>query len=75
MPCYFDFKCFFVKCPYFSTITRASKSEIIPHLLKHDYVQLLELSVQFKIINNVTERRSPYWLAEQLLDFCNEVNE
>ncbi len=75
MPVYFNFKCFFVKCPYFSKITIASKSEVISHLLHHDYTELLDESVKFKIINNKTERRAPHWLVEQLLDFCNEVNE
>jgi len=71
---YYDFKCFFVKCPYFTKITRSSKSEIMSHLLHHDYTQLLEQSVELQIIKNKSERRSPNWLSEQLLDFCNEVN-
>lgn len=72
---YYDFKCFFVKCPYYSRITKSSRSEIMGHLLRHDYTQLLEQAVEFKIIKEISERRSPYWLAEQFLDFCNEVKE
>ena len=75
MPIYFYFKCFFKKCPYYNKITKASRSEVISHLLRHEYSQLLELAVEFKIIQDVTQRRKPEWLAEELLDFCNEVNE
>lgn len=75
MPCYYDFKCLFEKCPYFRKITPASKSEIIRHFKKHDYVELLEQAVELQIIQDKSQRRSPDWLAEQLLGFCNEVNE
>ena len=72
---YYDFKCLFEKCPYFRKITPASKSEIIRHFKKHDYTELLEQSIELQIIRDKFERRSPDWLDEHLLEFCNEVNE
>ena len=75
MPGYIDFKCPIEKCRCHKKIIHASRSEIISHLLDHDYTQLLEQAVEFQIINEVSERRSPYWIAEQLLDFCiNQVD-
>ncbi len=74
MPVYFNLKCFFVKCPNFSKIVKASKSEIISHLLQHDYTELLDEAVKFRFIKDRTERRSPCWLVEHLLEFCNEVD-
>jgi len=70
---YYDFKYSFEKCSYSKKITPASKSEIISHFKRHDYAELLEQAVQFRLIENKTERRSPDWLAENLLEFC--VNE
>lgn len=75
MSVYFDFKCFFIKCPYFPKIVKASKSEIISHLLQHDYTELLDEAVKFRLIKDRTERRSPCWLVEHLLEFCNDVDE
>lgn len=72
---YYYFQCLFEKCPYSKKITPTSKSEIISHFKRHDYTELLEKSVQFRLIENKTERRSPDWLAENLLEFCvNEVS-
>ncbi len=71
---YYDFRCPFEKCPYFRKITPASKSEIIRHFQKHDYTELLDQAVKLQIIKDISERRSPDWLAEHLLEFCvNEV--
>jgi len=72
---YYDFKCLFEKCRYFRKITTASKSEVISHFKHHDYTELLEQAVELQIIKDKCERRSPDWLAEQLLEFCNEVNQ
>jgi len=69
------FTCLFENCVYSKKIVIATRSEIILHLGTHDYKQSLELAEDFRIIKNVTDRRSPYWLAEQLLDFCiNQVD-
>ena len=70
MPVYYDFKCIFEKCSYFRKITPSSKSEIISHLKRHDYIELLEQAVKFGLIKDKTERRSPDWLSENLIEFC-----
>jgi len=76
MPIYFEFKCIFEKCPYFRKIVLASRSEIISHFKRHDYTELLEQAVEFGLIKDNSERRSPDWLAESLLEFCtNEVKQ
>jgi len=74
MVLYYDFKCLFEKCSYFRKITQASKFEIISHFKRHDYTELLEQAIEFQLIKDKTERRSPDWLAEHLLEFCmNEI--
>lgn len=70
MPIYYNFKCLFEKCPYFRKIILATKPEIVSHFKRHDYIELLEQSIKFRLIKDKTERRSPNWLSEQLLEFC-----
>ncbi len=75
MPCYYHFTCIFEKCPYSRKVIQASKSEINSHLTCHDYTELLEQSIQFQLIKDKSERRSPDWLTEHLLEFCiNEID-
>jgi hypothetical protein len=75
MSLHIHFTCLFENCPYSKKIVVAPKSIIIKHLTKHDYTQSLQLAVDFRIIDNVTDRRSPYWLSEQLLNFfINQVD-
>ena len=74
MPVYYDFKCIFEKCSYFRKITTASKSEIISHFKRHDYVDLLEQAIEFQLIKDKSDRRKSDWLAEHLLEFyINDV--
>jgi len=67
---HFKIKCIFEKCSCSKKIILASRSEIILHFKHHDYIELLEKAVKFGLIKNKSERRSPQWLAENLLDYC-----
>jgi len=67
---YYEIRCIFERCPCSKKIILASRSEIISHFKHHDYIELLEQCVRFGLIKNKFERRSPQWLAENLLDYC-----
>ncbi len=76
MSVYCNFTCLFENCLFHKRIITAAPTEIKNHFKKqHDYTELLEKAVEFRLIKNISERRSPDWLAEHLLEFCiNEID-
>lgn len=77
MSMYYDFSCLFENCPFHKQIVVAASNEIKNHFKKqHDYTELLEKAVEFGFIKDVSERRSPDWLAEKFFEYSiNKVEE
>lgn len=75
MNVYYNFTCLFENCSFHKRIVEATHHEIKNHFKKqHDYTELLEKAVDFRFIKDVSERRSPDWLAEKFFEYStNEV--
>jgi len=74
---YNPFTCIFENCVFHERIVKASRYEIKNHFKKqHDYTELLEKAAEFGFIKDVSERRSPDWLAEKFFEYSiNKVEE
>ncbi|HWP78975.1 MAG TPA: hypothetical protein VNL34_04935 [Candidatus Nitrosotenuis sp.] len=57
-------------CKYNHKLVYADKSQIKNHISRdHDYQEKLEAAAMMGIIRDVSEHRSPSWLADSLVEF------
>lgn len=62
-------KCPIPDCKYSHKLVYADKFQIRNHIFRdHDYQEKLESAFNHGLIHDVSERRSPSWLAENLAD-------
>ncbi|MEM4379769.1 MAG: hypothetical protein QXL01_03680 [Thermoplasmatales archaeon] len=63
-------KCPISNCRHNHKLVYADKSQIKNHILRdHDYHEKLEAAHDYGLIQDLSQRRSPDWLAESLTDF------
>jgi len=60
-------KCPIENCKYHYRIIEGPLSILRNHIFRdHDYFEKLKTAFQLGLIQSLQERRSPYWLADQL---------
>jgi len=63
-------KCPIEICKFHNTPVPADKSQIKKHIrYDHDYTEKLEAAVKLGIIKDITERRSPDYLTQELSEY------
>jgi hypothetical protein len=63
-------KCPIGGCRYNKHAVHADRTQTIKHIFNdHDYQQKLEAAVSKGLIHDISEHRSPLWLAQKLADF------
>lgn len=63
-------RCPIPSCKHNHKLVYADKSQIKNHIFRdHDYLEKLEAAATLGLIHDISEHRSPSWLAEGLVDF------
>jgi len=63
-------RCLFENCPFHKRTITATSNEIKNHFKRdHDYVELLKKAAEYGFIEDISERRSPDWLAKKFFEF------